>query len=93
MFRPGVQCLVPKRAWYSFIDPLKGRKAESTLLCPILKPRTWGWKRDTQPFSHWASTSNTTRNKILDLLFQIKLFRIEYSEATRGFLVTDNVGT
>ncbi|GFX33774.1 hypothetical protein TNCV_3961831 [Trichonephila clavipes] len=36
------QSLIPKQAWYSFIDPLKGWKAESTLLSTGTEPRTYG---------------------------------------------------
>ncbi|GFV35714.1 putative transposable element [Trichonephila clavipes] len=36
------QCLVTKQTWYSIIDPLKGRKAESTLSSPRIETRTCG---------------------------------------------------
>ncbi|GFT41607.1 hypothetical protein TNCV_4183101 [Trichonephila clavipes] len=36
------QCLVPKQAWYSFFDPLKGWKVESTLPSPKRESRTCG---------------------------------------------------
>ncbi|GFW54005.1 hypothetical protein TNCV_3828131 [Trichonephila clavipes] len=36
------QCFVPKQAWYSFIDPLKRKKVESTLPSPGFEPRTCG---------------------------------------------------
>ncbi|GFV02922.1 hypothetical protein TNCV_2743851 [Trichonephila clavipes] len=37
------QCLVPKEAWYSFIDPMKAwKKAESTLPSPRIEFRTSG---------------------------------------------------
>ncbi|GFX20708.1 hypothetical protein TNCV_77661 [Trichonephila clavipes] len=49
------QCLVPKQAWCSFIDPLKGRKAESTLPSWDLSPGLVARKRDTLPLSNWAS--------------------------------------
>ncbi|GFW09266.1 hypothetical protein TNCV_4275951 [Trichonephila clavipes] len=46
MFRSGGQyhvnllCLVSKQVWYTFIDPLKGSNAESTLPSTGFEPRT-----------------------------------------------------
>ncbi|GFV71086.1 hypothetical protein TNCV_1662431 [Trichonephila clavipes] len=46
MFRSGGQphvnplCLVSKQVWYTFNDPLNGRKAESTLPSMGFEPRT-----------------------------------------------------
>ncbi|GFV33350.1 hypothetical protein TNCV_1498701 [Trichonephila clavipes] len=36
------QCLVRKLAWYSFINQLKGRKAEPTLSRPSIEPHICG---------------------------------------------------
>ncbi|GFV27864.1 hypothetical protein TNCV_2347841 [Trichonephila clavipes] len=48
------QYLVPKQAWYSFIEQLKGKKPESTLPARGLKSRPVAWKRNTLPLGHWA---------------------------------------
>ncbi|GFW37980.1 hypothetical protein TNCV_4631811 [Trichonephila clavipes] len=50
------QCLVPKRAWYSFIDPLKGLKAEWTLPSPRIEPWTCGVE------ARYATTRPLIRN-------------------------------
>ncbi|GFV85717.1 hypothetical protein TNCV_2003381 [Trichonephila clavipes] len=49
-------CLVPKQAWYSYIIPLKGWKAESTLPSPRREFRNCGVEArypTTQPLASW----------------------------------------
>ncbi|GFV32464.1 hypothetical protein TNCV_1677501 [Trichonephila clavipes] len=65
-----------EQAWCSFIDPLKGVKAESTLLSPSyrglspsreLNPGPVAWKRETLPRSHWVSHNEEGEKKNLEL--------------------------
>ncbi|GFV95359.1 hypothetical protein TNCV_4573611 [Trichonephila clavipes] len=46
------QCSVPKKIWYSFIEPIKGREAESTLPSSGFEPGPVGRKRDTLPLEN-----------------------------------------
>ncbi|GFU87365.1 hypothetical protein TNCV_2716511 [Trichonephila clavipes] len=47
------QCSVPKKAWYSIINTLKGRKAESTLLSPGFEP--WTCSMEVRCTNHSAT--------------------------------------
>ncbi|GFY24778.1 hypothetical protein TNCV_2689691 [Trichonephila clavipes] len=71
-----LQCHVPKQAWYLFIDPLKGRKAESTLPSPsrgsLVVKVTDSWPvchefkpctTEDPPFSGGRCTLNLSRLK------------------------------